>query len=87
MRSSKVGHNNKGEEGSRALSLYSRIKAYGYSMCVCVHMGGWVGGWLGVVLGQTLTPAPLRRCTERVEEYQGGCRVRGRLLLLLPGNN
>lgn len=73
MSGSKVGHNNNREEGRGALSLY-RVKA----ICVCREVGGsmgmgvgwWggavvlVGSWKDVVLGQTLDPSPLRRCTE-----------------------
>lgn len=45
MSRTKVGHNNKGEEGRCALSLYSRIKASVYCMCtyvwVCVSAADW----------------------------------------------
>jgi len=62
MSRSKVGHNNNGEEGRRAQCSYVRIKAYVYCVCVCVCV--WMVGLVDVVLGQTLTPTPLRWCTE-----------------------
>lgn len=65
MVGSKVGHNNNGEEGSLALSLYKGVKTY-------IQLQGWGEMRKDVVLGQSLILPPLRRCRERWR----GVRVR-----------
>lgn len=80
MVGSKVGHNNNGEEGSLALSLYRGGGGGGLNPTY-IHEGG---GEMrkDVVLGQSLTLPPLRGCTEGWRS-QDGCRARGRLLVLV----